>query len=46
MFYESMQKNFKTYGYDIPNIVFWNVNERHDIFQVSYGYKGVQIASG
>lgn len=45
-FYESMRKNFALAGYQIPNIVFWNVNSRHDCFQTTSGYLGVQMASG
>ncbi|MEN8907533.1 MAG: DUF2828 family protein [Clostridiales bacterium] len=45
-FYNSIAKNFASYGYNIPNIIFWNVNSRNNVFQVSSKYKGVQLASG
>ncbi len=45
-FYESMRKSFAKEGYQIPNVVFWNVNSRHDCFQVTSNYQGVQMASG
>lgn len=45
-FYESMRKMYDDKGYEIPNIIFWNVNSRHDVFQVTSDYKGVQLASG
>ena len=45
-FYESMKKMYSNSGYEIPNIVFWNVDSRHDTFQVTSDYKGVQLASG
>ena len=45
-FYESMRKMYSNSGYEIPNIVFWNVDSRHDVFQVTSDYKGVQLASG
>ena len=45
-FYESMRRNFAQEGYQIPNVVFWNVNSRHDCFQVTSNYQGVQMASG
>lgn len=45
-FYESMKKMYADKGYEIPNVIFWNVNSRHDVFQVTSDYKGVQLASG
>lgn len=33
-------------GYVIPNIIFWNVNSRHDVFHADHNRKGVQLASG
>ena len=45
-FYDSMVKNYAAHGYTMPNIVFWNVNSRNDVFQVTSDYKGVQMASG
>jgi hypothetical protein len=45
-FYEHMVKKYASKNYIMPNVVFWNVNSRNDIFQVSSQYKGVQMASG
>ncbi len=45
-FYEQMQARYQANGYDIPNIVFWNVNSRKDTYHASYDRKGVQLASG
>ena len=45
-FYDKMQAKFAEYGYQIPNIVFWNVNSRHDIFHADANRKGVQLMSG
>lgn len=45
-FYDSMKKTFEQEGYQIPNVVFWNVNSYHDHFQVTSNYPGVQMASG
>ena len=45
-FYESMKRNYRTAGYQIPNVIFWNVNSRNDCFQVTSEYEGVQLASG
>jgi len=45
-FYEAMRQMYIDAGYEIPNIIFWNVNATKDTFQVTSDYKGVQLASG
>ena len=45
-FYERMEEMFRMNGYIIPNIIFWNVASRHDIFHADRNRKGVQLASG
>lgn len=45
-FYDKMRCRFKKHGYEIPNIVFWNVNSRHDVFHADKSRKGVQLCSG
>lgn len=45
-FYETMKNMYYQHGYNIPNIVFWNVDSRHNNFQVTSEYRGVQLASG
>ena len=45
-FYENMKAMYEDAGYDIPNVVFWNVNSRHDIFHADATRKGVQLVSG
>ena len=45
-FYEKMAQKFRNYGYQIPNIVFWNVASRHDIFHADKTRTGVQLVSG
>lgn len=45
-FYEKMENKFKKHGYEIPNIIFWNVNSRHDVFHADNSRKGVQLVSG
>ncbi len=45
-FYDKMAKRYKERGYEIPNVVFWNVNSRHDIFHADKTRKGVQLCSG
>ncbi len=45
-FYDKMFHKFKTKGYDIPNIIFWNVNSRNNVFHADKTKKGVQLCSG
>ena len=45
-FYDNMADRFRCAGYWIPNIIFWNVNSRHDIFHADKSRRGVQLASG
>lgn len=45
-FYESMRRTYGAAGYQLPNVVFWNVNARNEVFQVTSQYEGVQMASG
>lgn len=45
-FYESMSELFTENGYQIPNVVFWNVDSRHDTFLTKSEWKGVQLVSG
>ena len=37
---------FKKHGYEIPNIVFWNVHSRYYVFHADSNRKGVQLCSG
>ena len=45
-FYDKMKHKFEKRGYQIPNIIFWNVNSRHDVFHADATRKGVQLCSG
>lgn len=45
-FYEKMFQKYKKHGYRIPNIVFWNVASRHDVFHADKSRIGVQLVSG
>ena len=45
-FYDEMRSRFMQYGYEIPNVVFWNVNSRNDVFHADKNRKGVQLCSG
>lgn len=44
-FYDKMEKKFRKAGYVIPNVIFWNVYSRHDLFHADATRKGVQLAS-
>ena len=45
-FYDAMKDRYAEQGYQIPNIVFWNVDSRHDIYHADKSRKGVQLVSG
>lgn len=45
-FYDSMKRKYNTAGYELPNVVFWNVNSRHNVFHADANRKGVQLCSG
>ena len=45
-FYEQMAQRFRMCGYQIPNIIFWNVASRHDVFHADRKRTGVQLVSG
>ena len=45
-FYDTMKAKYQSYGYELPNIVFWNVNSIKNTYQASFDRKGVQLASG
>lgn len=45
-FYEKMESLFRINGYTIPNIIFWNVNSRHDVYHADAKRRGVQLFSG
>lgn len=45
-FYDYVSRIYEDNGYKIPNMVFWNVNSRHDVFLSDKDRKGVQLVSG
>ena len=45
-FYDYVSRVYEEQGYKIPNVVFWNVNSRHDVFLTDKNRKGVQLVSG
>lgn len=45
-FYEHVRKEFEDKGYDVPNVVFWNVNAKNAVFHATSEWAGIQLASG
>ena len=45
-FYDHMKYTYDSYGYEIPNVVFWNVASRNNVFHADKSRKGVQLVSG
>ena len=45
-FFQTMEKMFADAGYRMPNIVFWNVDSRHDTVHVKKDTPAVQLVSG
>ena len=45
-FYDEMKHRFQQLGYEIPNVMFWNVNSRNDTYLADSTRKGVQLVSG
>ena len=45
-FYDKMAYKFEKHGYQIPNIIFWNVDSRNNVFHADAKRKGVQLCSG
>ena len=41
-----MKEKYEYCGYQLPNIIFWNVDSRNDIFHADSRRKGVQLYSG
>lgn len=45
-FYDQMREDYRESGYEIPNVIFWNVDSRNDVFHADASRKGVQLVSG
>ena len=45
-FYDQMKNEFARNGYEIPSIIFWQVNSRHDVFHTDKNRKGTILVSG
>lgn len=46
LFYDVVKKEYADHGYEIPNIIFWNVNSHNEVFHADSERKGVQLVSG
>ena len=46
LFHDHIVEMYEKEGYVVPNIIFWNVNSRHDIFHADGKRIGVQLVSG
>lgn len=44
--YEAAVEIFKRYGYDVPNIVWWNIQSRQDNVPVRFDQNGTALVSG
>ena len=44
--FETIRKEYRKKGYEMPNLVFWNVDARNTQFPVSINEHGVQLVSG
>lgn len=45
-FLDSMRVKFRQHGYQMPNVVMWNVASRNDTYLATTDFLGVQFASG
>ncbi|MBO5435433.1 DUF2828 family protein [bacterium] len=45
-FYDTIRKEYAKHGYELPNLVFWNVDSKNDTFLSDKNRKGVQLCSG
>ena len=45
-FYDYMRAKFVAHGYEIPQIIFWNVNSMSNVFHSDSSRKGVVLCSG
>lgn len=45
-YHDRFEKEYADAGYELPTIVYWNVDSRHDTFHATCEKKGVMLASG
>ena len=46
LYHDAFAQKFADAGYELPNIIYWNVNATHPVFHATSDVKGVQMASG
>ena len=44
--FDMIRREYETFGYELPKIVFWNLCSRHDNFPVTANDEGVALVSG
>lgn len=44
--FEQAKQEFENHGYELPTIIFWNVQSRHDNVPVRFDEGGVALVSG
>jgi len=44
--FEKIRESFEHYGYKMPDLVFWNVEARNEVFQFDKDDRGFQLVSG
>ena len=45
-FYDVMKKRYNEAGYELPQVVFWNVNAENPTFHAAKSARGVSMVSG
>jgi hypothetical protein len=45
-FHDEMVGKFSSHGYELPYVVYWNVDSRQNVFHATSSYTGVMMASG
>lgn len=45
-FHKDMEREYARHGYELPTVVYWNVDSRHDTFHADANRKGVMLVSG
>jgi hypothetical protein len=45
-FHKSTQNNFAAKGYELPSVIYWNVDARQNVFHGNKNENGIQVVSG
>lgn len=45
-YHDAMKQKYRQAGYEMPNVVYWNVASRQDTYHTDAQHKGVQMFSG